>query len=51
MKSKECPSCGWDVDADSKECKYCQYEFPQQNKAYIFLAVLLIVVFLWMIFL
>jgi hypothetical protein len=50
MKTKECPSCGWEVEANSKECKYCQYEFPQTNKAYVFLAVLLIVVFLWMIF-
>jgi len=50
MKTKECPGCGWEVEADSSECKYCQYEFPQTKRGYMLLAVVLIVVFLWMIF-
>lgn len=50
MKTKECPSCGWGVEADSKECKYCQYEFPQMSGGYKLIAILLIILFLWMIF-
>lgn len=29
MKKKECPSCAMQIDADSKECPICNYEFPQ----------------------
>jgi hypothetical protein len=50
MKTKECPSCGWEVEADCKECKYCQYEFPQTNKVYVLIAIILIVVFVVLMF-
>jgi len=49
MKTKECPSCAMEVDSDSTECMYCHYEFPTQNKGYVWIAVLLIIFFLWLI--
>ena len=50
MKTKECPSCGWEVEADSKESKSCQYEFPVTKRGYVILAALLVILLLWMIF-
>lgn len=50
MKTKECPSCAMHVDASSKECPICQYEFPSTRTAQkwitIVLAILLLLFFL-----
>jgi hypothetical protein len=35
-----------DIDADLKVCPICQYEFPQQNHAIQWVAILLIIIFL-----
>jgi len=50
VKKKECPSCAMEIDADSKVCPICQYEFPTQAKGDVWIAVILIIAFvLWII--
>ena len=46
MTKKECPSCAMEIDANSKVCPICNYEFPQANKSYKWIAILLIILFL-----
>jgi RNA polymerase subunit RPABC4/transcription elongation factor Spt4 len=46
MKKKECPSCAMEIDADSKVCPICSYEFPQTNKTYSVVAIILLVLIL-----
>ncbi|MBX2969893.1 MAG: hypothetical protein KF803_11025 [Cyclobacteriaceae bacterium] len=46
MKKKECPSCAMEVDQKSKACPICGYEFTQPNPAWIWLAIVLIIIFL-----
>lgn len=31
MKTKECPSCAMAVDAKSKVCPICKYQFAKQS--------------------
>jgi RNA polymerase subunit RPABC4/transcription elongation factor Spt4 len=51
MKKKECPSCAMEVDAKANICPVCGYEFPVQNKIYLLVAIiLLIVAVLYLIF-
>ncbi len=51
MKKKECPSCAMEVDAKATICPVCGYEFPVQNKTYILVAIiLLLVAVLYLIF-
>jgi RNA polymerase subunit RPABC4/transcription elongation factor Spt4 len=51
MKKKECPSCAMEVDAKATICPVCRYEFPVQNKIYLLVAIiLLIVAVLYLIF-
>ena len=51
MKKKECPSCAMKIDAKSKVCEVCNYEFPDHNRglkwAAFLLAVLLLLLYLW----
>ena len=49
MKMKECPSCGLDVESNSKECMYCHYEFPGFSIGYKVVALVLALFFLWLI--
>jgi RNA polymerase subunit RPABC4/transcription elongation factor Spt4 len=52
MKKKECPSCAMEIDADSKQCPVCNYEFPPSNAGLKWAAILLALLFLiYMIFL
>lgn len=46
MKKKECPSCAMEVDAGSKACPICGYEFPGYNIGMKLLAAILILLFL-----
>lgn len=46
MKKKECPSCAMDVDAQSKVCPICGYEFTQPNPVLKWLVILLAVLLL-----
>jgi len=50
MKKKECPSCAMEINAENKICPICTYEFPQKNPLYQWIAILLAVVFLLMMF-
>lgn len=33
-RTRECPSCALEVDADADVCPYCGYEFPKQPTSY-----------------
>ena len=44
MKKKECPSCAMEIDDKATICPVCGYEFPVQNKAYIIVALILLIV-------
>jgi len=47
MKTKECPSCAMEVDAKSKECPICGYEFSDHSMGVKWVAILLILLFLF----
>ncbi|HCX22285.1 MAG TPA: hypothetical protein DHN29_10240 [Cytophagales bacterium] len=47
MKKKECPSCAMEVDAKSKECPICGYEFAEYSTGYKWVAILLILLFIF----
>jgi RNA polymerase subunit RPABC4/transcription elongation factor Spt4 len=47
MKTKECPSCAMEIDADSRRCPICSYEFPPGNKGLKWAAILLALLFLF----
>lgn len=49
MKTKECPSCAMQVDAKSKLCPICQYEFTQTNRTWQVVALLLVLLFIYLI--
>jgi uncharacterized protein (UPF0212 family) len=46
MKKKECPSCAMDIDAASKECPICGYEFPGYSTTTKLVALMLALLFL-----
>jgi len=45
MATKECPSCGMEVDHAHAVCPICGYEFPQQKSAVKWIALLMLVLF------
>jgi predicted amidophosphoribosyltransferase len=50
MKKKECPSCAMEIDAKSKACPICGYEFPSRNASLKVVALILALLFLYLIF-
>jgi len=48
MKKKECPSCAMMIDEDAINCPVCGYEYPQPNRLYQIMALILILIFLLM---
>ncbi len=51
MKTRECPSCGMEIEADNKVCPVCGYEFPRKSKGFRLGAILLAVLLLiWLFF-
>lgn len=46
MKTKECPSCAMIIDASSKVCPVCRYEFPASNMGLKIVALLLVLLFI-----
>lgn len=42
MKKRECPSCAMMVETSRKTCPICKYEFPEQEPAVKWIAILLI---------
>jgi len=51
MKKKECPSCAMMIDANSKVCEICNYEFPPRNRGLKWAALLLAIFLLLLYFL
>ncbi|MFY0688153.1 MAG: hypothetical protein JXQ90_13360 [Cyclobacteriaceae bacterium] len=47
MKKKECPSCAMNIDASEKVCPICQYEFTQTSMGVKWVAILLVLLFLF----
>jgi len=47
MKMKECPSCAMEINAGSKQCPVCQYEFPSTHTGLKWTAFLLALLFLF----
>jgi RNA polymerase subunit RPABC4/transcription elongation factor Spt4 len=47
MKKKECPSCAMEIDADSRICPICGYEFPGTKMGYKWIAILLVILILF----
>ncbi|HTJ52070.1 MAG TPA: zinc ribbon domain-containing protein [Cyclobacteriaceae bacterium] len=45
MKKKECPSCAMDIDAKSKVCPICGYEFAEHSAWIKWTAIILVIVF------
>lgn len=45
MKKKECPSCAMEIDAKSKVCPVCSYEFPSSNTTSRWIVIFLILLF------
>jgi hypothetical protein len=46
MNKKECPSCAMMIDEKAKVCPICKYEYPQPNRLYQVIAIVLILVFI-----
>jgi RNA polymerase subunit RPABC4/transcription elongation factor Spt4 len=47
MKKKECPSCAMEIDEKSKVCPICEYEFATQSSWLTWVAILLILLFIF----
>ncbi len=43
---KECPSCAMNVEAKTKNCPVCGYEFAEHSTSYRWVALLLALLFL-----
>lgn len=46
MNQKECPSCAMMIEQDAKECPICAYEYPQSNRLYPVVAIILVLIFI-----
>lgn len=49
MKKKECPSCAMQIGTGEKVCPICGYEFPSVPAGWRWLAVFLLVIFVYLI--
>ncbi|MEX0684610.1 MAG: zinc ribbon domain-containing protein [Balneolales bacterium] len=50
MKTKECPSCALEVDAQNEICPICGYEFPEQSSwSYLVIWVMIALLLLWVL--
>lgn len=47
MALKECPSCAVDIDRTAEHCPICGYEFPKQKSFFKWVALLLILLFVY----
>lgn len=48
MKTMECPACAMNIDAKSENCPVCGYEFPRQSRWIQVVAVVLVLLFLYL---
>ncbi|MCH6202067.1 hypothetical protein MMU07_20995 [Aquiflexum sp. LQ15W] len=49
-KTKECPSCAMDIDSKAEFCPICEYHFPKTNPIYQWIAILLAILLLLLLF-
>jgi len=50
-KTKECPGCAMEVDANADVCPICEYDFPRQSIAtQVAVFFLIILMLLWLLF-
>jgi predicted amidophosphoribosyltransferase len=49
-KTKECPSCAMDIDPKAEFCPICEYHFPKTNPLYQWVAILLAILMLLLLF-
>jgi hypothetical protein len=47
MRTKECPSCAMEIDAKEKICPVCKYEFAQNMGISKWVAIALVILFLF----
>jgi len=50
LKTKECPSCALPVPEEAEECPYCHYEFPRKKTSVKWVALLILAVFVYPLF-
>jgi RNA polymerase subunit RPABC4/transcription elongation factor Spt4 len=51
MKTKECPACAMEVDADAEACPICGYEFPRQSwTVWVMVWVMIALLIWWLVF-
>ncbi|MDX1618286.1 MAG: zinc ribbon domain-containing protein [Balneolaceae bacterium] len=51
MKTRECPGCAMEVDADAEVCPICGYEFPKQSAAVqVMVWVMIALLLAWLLF-
>ena len=48
-KTMECPACAMKIDVKSTTCPICGYEFPHQSRWIQIVAVLLVLLFLYLV--
>lgn len=49
-KTKECPSCAMDIDSKAEFCPICDYHFPKKSALYQWIAILLAILMLLLLF-
>lgn len=49
-RTRECPSCALEVDAEAEVCPYCNYEFPVQKRSVMTMAVVMALLLAWPLF-
>lgn len=47
MKTKECPSCAMEIDADAERCPICGYEFPHTPLSVKIMAIIMILLMIF----
>jgi len=50
MQTKECPSCAMEIDARAKTCPICNYEFAGISMVWKLVALMLLLLFLYLVF-
>lgn len=46
-KTRECPSCALEIDANADVCPYCGYDLPRENQSWKIVAVIVAILLIW----
>lgn len=46
-KTRECPSCALEIDAQADVCPYCGYDLPQEKQVWKIVAVVVALLLVW----